>query len=94
MKKHWKKIVLGLVVLLALTNPTNTDFKDFLKGIKQPSDGYRSGYFLIFSTFKHSHIMRRETGRKSYDGKAVTVDFRYEYTYLGIFKNFIPIKEY
>ena len=78
MKKHWIKIVIGLVILLALTNPTVKDFKEYTNNIT----GKRTGYFLILSTFEDNYT--EESGSFSYE---------HHRKYIGIFKNFILITD-
>lgn len=46
MKKLWIKIVLAIIILLALTNPTVKDLKE-----STGKNGLRTGYFLVFSIY-------------------------------------------
>jgi hypothetical protein len=75
-KKSW--IIAGIIIaILALTNPTNSDFKSYLSvnGFYNTHGG-RINYFGIFSIFKvnvgynYTHPNRK---------------------YIGVFKNFILI---
>ena len=79
-----KVLVCSLVILiiLVITNPTNSDFKSFVAG-KAPetliqSDCGRTQYFGVFSTYE-SNIKRY--GEQDEHAK-----------YIGIFKNFILIE--
>jgi hypothetical protein len=86
-KKLW--IIIGVVfLLLIITNPSQSDFKNFLeleckcevgKTYEHP-DGRSYGrtfYLGIFSIYKDYGVS----------------DSRYDTYYLGVFKNFVKIKE-
>lgn len=92
MKKVWL-VVIGVIALLAITNPTVKDFNDYSAGENQ-----RTGYFLIFSLYKHtSRVYPKSTSIKSKLHTELNETPRvYTYTseYIGIFKNFILIKSY
>ena len=77
LRKVW--IILTVIILiLALTNPTNADFKNYIPlNSNGESTGGRVNYFGIFSVFKE-HITY-------FSGSE-------ERMYVGVFKNFIRIK--
>lgn len=79
LKNKWT-ILIGIVLLLSIMNPSKTDFLNYLKanGLQEQcaENGGRTGYFLIFSIY-------RLKGPCDY---GYTDD-----TYIGLFKNFIKI---
>ena len=95
MKKHLFKIIIGILVLFVITNPTQTDFKNSIG-----YGGHRTLYLLFFSIYKSENAesifekgkehLYREKGEEQYGLR--TVGHTYiETTYIGIFKNFINI---
>jgi hypothetical protein len=82
MKNKRLKIIGGIVLLLAILNPTPSDFKN------RYGYGYRSVYLLICSVYEpesHSRPLKNiETGEVR----------RYSKHYIGFFKNFIPFYTY
>ena len=77
-KKVWV-IAAIIIVILALTNPTNSDLKNYMSAKGYNGEGGRINYFGIFSIFKanvgYDYVLR-------------------DRIYIGIFKNFIQIKAY
>lgn|GEM_PF-6650838 len=76
-KGHGSFLFLTLAIL-AITNPTKNDLKDWLRAKGYEESGGRIGYFGIFSTFK------------VYIGDEYIEPNR---IYLGILKNFILVKK-
>jgi hypothetical protein len=82
MKKYLPKIIIGVLVLLALTNPTQNDFRGYAElksGLNKKQAEYtlttsRTSYFLICSVYQYSSPTFNKRGR-----------------YFGIFKTFIEI---
>ena len=82
LKRKWL-ITIIIILGLAVTNPTESDFKNYLqaKGFSNRSVG-RTGYFLIFSIYEANSlpsIIFPEASTSIHQ------------TYIGIFKNFIYI---
>jgi len=83
MKKHWKKVIVGLAILLTLTNPSVKDFQESIN-----PNGKRTMYLLFFSVFEYDYEITKtnEAGQYLLGQKE-----RHYGRYIGIFKNFIPI---
>ena len=81
MKSRLKKIVLGLIILLALTNPSQTDFNNMFSKV----GGHRTLYFLLFSVYEYN----QSTVDCRFNSDKTKV-YCYTKKYIGIFKNFIP----
>lgn len=81
----WKKIALAAIILLALTNPTVNDFRDFVNN----RTGKRTGYYLLCSTFEKSYT----TSERYSTGEFTSSTFESKHTekYIGVFKNFFLI---
>jgi hypothetical protein len=76
-KKVWI-IIITIILVLAIPNPTESDFKNYLEAKDFPNRSIgRTGYFLIFSIYEVN----------------LPYDYTKPHqTYIGIFKNFIYIK--
>jgi hypothetical protein len=78
-KKKWF-ILIGIILLFAVTNPTKSDFTDYLRGIGLHQEctemGGRTSYYLIFSIY----AIRGKCEGVYHDG-----------IFIGIFKNFFEI---
>ncbi|MEO8145990.1 MAG: hypothetical protein ABI723_00070 [Bacteroidia bacterium] len=75
MSKKTTYVIIGIVALLAITNPTTDDFR------KNVGNGRRTGYFLIFSTFQYDNSYYDRVERKY-----ITTS---THKFIGVFKNFI-----
>ena len=81
-KKLWICIFFLLLILM-LTNPSNSDFNDYLstKNFGHVENSGRVGYFLLFSVYGFNEEV--STGDNSGSYNIV------RHTYIGIFKNFL-----
>lgn len=83
-------ILIGTLVLLIILNPTSNDLKNAVAANEwQKIQIGRTGYFVIFSTFKASY----ESYEESPTVKGLLDKYSHKTTYLGLFKNFIEIKD-
>ena len=84
MKQHLPKIIIGLLILLAFLNPTQSDFEKYILFRSQaPYDLHssRDSYFLFFSIYKAEYTKPGYVGYSDY-----------QESYIGIFKNFVQTK--
>jgi hypothetical protein len=96
MKKRITLIIIGVLILLLLTNPTQSDFKGYVQLDKDRNDkdnafwfshdGKRTYYLLLFSVWKEQDKM----GDKYGEMKEKTSIER-NTTYIGIMKNFFVL---
>jgi len=82
MKNRFSKILIGIIILLALTNPTQSDFEKYAKLYSNTEHEIRcarTSYFLIFSLYEYKRYV-------DYDHEK-TIDVKF----IGVFKTFIEI---
>lgn len=79
-------LIIGISLLLVVTNPTNKDFKHFIEGNNfSNAVGGRVNYFLFFSVYKLDYFEYKDANDFKVNPKQITS--------IGFFKNFISIKE-
>jgi hypothetical protein len=72
-----------LIIVLILTNPSNSDFRNYLatENFKHIKNSGRVGYFLLFSVY--------ELTEEVYTGDKLGSYNIVKHSYIGIFKNFL-----
>lgn len=89
MKKHLLKIIAGIIVILFLTNPTQSDYDRFSGCNSELTNDKcgRSSYFLVFSFYHTKDSVPAKDRLNQIAGYHI-----YNKRYFGILKNFIPLR--
>jgi hypothetical protein len=91
MKKHSWKIIIGILVLLSITNPNQSDFDRF-SGCNSNYSSEKCGrqsYLLLFSIYHIKDSVEIFAWNKQSKETVLSGINVYDKYYIGIFKNFI-----